>query len=383
LYLKPLYDRATYGRSGPVKKSLVYVGLDVHKNSIVIAMAAGKQQAVFVKTIPNDWVGLLQVLDSLGAMARLRVCYEAGPTGYGLARRLDESGIYCIVIAPSLIPVQSGKRVKTDRRDARQLADLLRAGLLTEVKIPEAETEAMRDLERARDDAKNAERTARHQLDKFLLRYGRIWSRTKWTRLHWSWIKQQAFATEVSRRVLADNIRAVEEATARVERLENDIEELVETWSLAALVRGLQALWGVRLITAVILAAEIGDFARFVTPRQLMSYLGQVPSEDSSGQRRHQGRITRTGNGHARRILTEAAWNYRFRPRASRAIRKRRESLPPEIVAIAEKAEQRLSRRYQHLVNKGKSSPKAVSAVARELTGFVWAIAREVRSQAA
>lgn len=171
----------------------------------------------------------------------------------------------------------------------------------------------------------------------------------------------------------------MEEATARVERLEKEIEELVETWSLAPLVRALQALRGFRLITAVVVAAEIGDLAQFVTARKAMGFLGQVPSEDSSGERRRQGRITRTGNGHVRRILTEAAWNYRFHPRPSRAICKRRESLPPEIVAIAEKAEQRLSRRYQHLVNRGKSSPKAVAAVARELTGFVWAIAREVR----
>jgi transposase len=363
-----------------MKKSLIYVGLDVHKNSIVIAMAAGKSRATVVRTIPNDWMMLSKVLDDLAAPQRLRVCYEAGPTGYGLARRLNASGVCCIVVAPSRIPTEPGQRVKTDRRDARKLADLLHAGLLTEVKIPEAEREAMRDLERARDDAKNAERTVRHQLDKFLLRHGRTWSRTKWTRLHWSWIKEQVFPAEASRRVLADHMRAVEEATARVERLEKDIEELVETWSLAPLVRALQALRGVRLITAVILAAELGDATQFAEARKAMAFLGQVPSEDSSGERRHQGRITRTGNGHARRILTEAAWNYRFRPRASRAIRKRRESLSPEIVTIAEKAEQRLSRRYQHLINRGKSSPKAVAAVARELTGFVWAIAQEVRS---
>jgi transposase len=362
-----------------MKKSLIYVGLDVHKATIVIAMAAGKQPGVVVRTIPNDWPTLLKVLDELGAAVRLRACYEAGPTGYGLARRLNESGVCCIVVAPSLIPVQRGNRVKTDRRDARKLAELLRAGLLTEVKIPAEETEAMRDLERGRDDAKNAERAVRHQLDKFLLRHGRIWSKTKWTRPHWSWIKQQAFAAEASRRVLADHVRAVEEATARVERLEKDIEELVETWSLAPLVRALQALRGMRLLSAVVVAAELGDVARFAEARKVMAFLGQVPSEDSSGARRRQGRITRTGNGHVRRILTEAAWNYRFRPRVSRAIRKRRESLPREIVAIAEKAEQRLSRRYQHLVNRGKSSPKVVTAVARELTGFVWAIAREVR----
>jgi transposase len=367
-----------------MKKSLIHVGLDVHKNSIVIAMAVGRGEATVVRTIVNDWVILVKELDKLGGRQRLRVCYEAGPTGYGLARRLNAAGIYSIVIAPSRIPQESGQRVKTDRRDARNLCHLLRAGLLTEVKVPEEEREAMRDLERARDDAKNAERAVRHQLDKFLLRYGRIWSRSKWTRLHWSWIKQQFFPAEASRRVLADYIRAVEEATARVERLEKDIEELVETWSLAPLVRAVQALRGLRLIGAVIVVAELGDMAQFSSPRKAMGFLGQVPSENSSGERRHRGRITRTGNGHVRRILTEAAWNYRFQPRPSRAIRKRRESLPREIVAIAEKAEQRLSRRYKHLVNKGKSSPKVAAAVARELTGFLWAIAQEVKkSQAA
>jgi transposase len=172
------------------------------------------------------------VLDGLGAVERLRVCYEAGPTGFELARRLNATGICCVVVAPSLIPVRPGRRIKTDRRDARQLADLHRAGQLVEVKIPEIETEAMRDLERARDDAKNAERSVRHQLDKFLLRHSRKWSKTLWTQLHWAWIERQEFAEEASRRVLADYVRAVREATARVERLERDIEELVETWTL-------------------------------------------------------------------------------------------------------------------------------------------------------
>jgi transposase len=367
-----------------MRKSLIYVGLDVHKETIVVARAIGKQRAEVVRKIPNDWVKLLKVLDGLGPKERLRVCYEAGPTGYDLARRLSGTGICCMVVAPSLIPVQAGRRVKTDRRDARRLAELLRAGELVEVKIPERETEAMRDLERARDDAKNAERAARQQLDKFLLRQGRIWSNgTKWTNRHWNWIERQEFAAEAQRRVLADYIRAVKEATARIERLEKDIEELVESWTLAPLVRALQALRGVGLLTAVILAAEIGDYARFRTPRELMGYLGMVPSEDSSGQRRHQGRITRTGNGHVRRILVEAGWNYRFRPRASKAIRQRRDKVSATVREIAEKAEERLCRRYQALVARGKESRKAVMAVARELAGFVWAIAREVKSPAA
>ena len=366
-----------------MKKSLVYVGLDVHKDSIVVAHALRRQPAVAWGRISNDWCQLLKVLDSLGAHERLRVCYEAGPTGYELARRLHAAGICCIVVAPSLIPVTAGRRVKTDRRDAEHLADLHRHGKLVEVKIPAVETEAMRDLERARDDAKNAQRAARHQLDKFLLRQGRLWSRTQWTRLHWAWIEQQEFSSEAFRRVLADYVRAVREATARVERLDHDIEELVETWALAPLVKALQALRGVRLLTAVILAAEVGDYVRFASAPKLMGYLGLVPSEDSSGPRRRQGPITRSGNGHVRRILTEASWNYRFRPRPSRAIRKRRESLPAAIVAIAEKAEQRLSRRFQHLTHKGKRSQKVVTAVARELAGFVWAIAQEVQEKAA
>jgi len=366
-----------------MKRSLIYVGLDVHKGSIVIAMATRRQMAVVVRRIPNDWVQLLKVLDGLGAKDRLRVCYEAGPTGYDLARRLNAVGICCIVVAPSLIPIQPGRRIKTDRRDAEKLANLHQAGQLVEVTIPEAETEAMRDLERGRDDAKNAERNARQQLDKFLLRHGRSWSRSKWTRVHWAWIERQELPTEALHRVLADYIRAVKEATARLDRLEEDIEELVETWTLAPLVKALQALRGVRLITAVILVAEIGDYVRFKTPRELMAYLGLVPSEDSSGLRRRQGRITRTGNGHVRRILTESAWNYRFYPRPSRAILKRRESLPSEVVAIAEKAERRLSKRYRHLIEQGKPSQKAVTAVARELAGFVWAIAQEVTPKAA
>jgi transposase len=366
-----------------MKKSLIYVGLDVHKETIVVAMAVGKQPAVVVRKLPNDWIPFLKVLDGLGGKERLRVCYEAGPTGFELARRLNATGICCIVVAPSLIPVRPGQRIKTDRRDARQLADLHRAGQLVEVTIPEIETEAMRDLERTRDDAKNAERSARHQLDKFLLRHGRKWSQTRWTKLHWAWMERQEFSEEATRRVLADYLRATREATARIERLEGDIAELVEQWTLAPLVKALQALRGVRLITAVILAAEIGDYARFGTPRELMAYLGLVPSESSSGERRRQGRITRTGNGHVRRILTEASWNYRFRPRRSPAICKRRESLPAKVVAIAEKAEQRLSRRYQHLIDRGKKPQKVVTAVARELAGFVWAIAQEVTSKAA
>ena len=287
-------------------------------------------------------------------------------------------GICCVVVAPSLVPTQTNRRIKTDRRDAVRLAHFLRSGDLVEVSIPEAQTEAMRDLERAREDAIQVERVARQQLDKFLLRHGRRWSEgSKWTVKHWKWIKVQAFAEEASRRVLADYIQTVEQASARVQRLTADIGELVERWTLGPLVRALQALRGVDLVTAVVLAAEIGNFKRFRTPKQLMAYLGLVPSEHSSGGTRRQGGITRTGNRHARWVLVEAAWNYRFRPAPRRAIQARRQRVAAGVRSIAQRAEQRLSRRFRRLIDRGKSSQKAVTAVARELVGFVWAIAHE------
>jgi transposase len=366
-------------------KNLRFVGLDVHKDSIAVAIAEnGREPARLLETITNDVVTLVGVLDRLGPKARLRVCYEAGPTGFGLARELNEQGICCVVVAPSLVPTQRNRRIKTDRRDAVKLAHFLRSGDLVEVTVPAAQTEAMRDLERAREDAVQVERVARHQLDKFLLRHGRRWSQgCKWTLKHWSWIKLQEFPQEASRRVLNDYVNTVGQASARIERLTADISELVEQWSLGSLVKGLQALRGVDLVTAVVLAAEIGDFKRFGTPRQLMAYLGLVPSEHSSGGTRRQGGITRTGNRHARCVLVEAAWNYRFGPCASKRINARRKLVAPGVCAIAERAEQRLRRRFRRLIDRGKSSQKAVVAVARELVGFVWAIAQEEQLLAA
>ena len=273
-----------------MRKNLRFVGWDVHQDSISVAVAeSGREPARLLETIPADELTLLKVLDRLGPKSRLRVCYEAGPTGYGLARRLNEQGICCLVVAPSLVPTQKNRRIKTDRRDAVQLAHFLRSGDLVEVSIPQAQTEAMRDLERAREDAIQVERVTRQQLDKFLLRHGRRWSAgCKWTCKHWKWIKLQEFPEEASRRVLGDYLHTAEEAFARVQRLTADISELVEHWTLGPLVRPLQALRGVDLVTAVVLAAEIGDFQRFRTPKQLMAYLGLVPSEHSSGGARRQ-----------------------------------------------------------------------------------------------
>ncbi len=361
-------------------QKLRFVGLDVHKDSVTIAVADqdGGMPHV-VATLPNETRLLLKRLRKVAASDQLRCCYEAGPTGFGLCRALQDAGLWCIVVAPSLVPKQAGVRIKTDRRDAVRLARFLRSGDLTEVHVPDEQTEAMRDLERAREDAKRAERTARHHLAKFLLRHGRKYSGKSWTATHLEWVRRQQFEHEALQRVLVDHLHAVEQATARVERLTKDVAELVETWSRKPLVQALQALRGVQLVSAVTLAAELGDLSRFSSARQLMAYLGLIPSEHSSGETKKRGRITRTGNGHARRILVESAWSYRFRPAMSYEIRRRNEGLSPQVQAIAWKAQQRLHGRYRRLLGRGKNKQQTVTALARELAGFVWAIAREPR----
>jgi transposase len=268
--------------------SVVYVGLDVHKDSIVMAVAReGREAAENWKTIPNDGVRLRKALKMLlhdGEV--LKVCYEAGPTGFGLCRSLRETGIDCLVVAPSLVPSKAGDRIKTDRRDARKLAHFLRSGDLTAVYVPDEAVEAIRDLERARDDAKCAERVARHQLSKFLLRHDRRWERTTWTQKHRDWIRVQQFEQPAQQRVLEDYLKAVEDLAERVARLTKQVEELVEATVLAPLVKALQAFRGISLVSAVVIAAETGNLRRFATATQFMSYVGLVPAEDSSGQRR-------------------------------------------------------------------------------------------------
>jgi len=362
-----------------MKASVVYVGMDVHKDSITIAVAReGREAAEAWKTIPNDGVRLRKALRMLtrdGGV--LRVCYEAGPTGFGLYRRLREAGIDCIVVAPSLVPGKPGDRVKTDRRDARRLAHFLRSGDLTEVYVPDEAVEAIRDLERARDGAKRAERVARHQLSKFLLRHDRHWEGTTWTLKHRDWIRVQKFAYPAQQRVLEDYLKTVEDLAERVERLTAALKELVEETVLAPLVKALQAFRGVSVVSAVTIAAEVGDLRRFATAGQFMSYVGLVPSEESTGQRRRQGRITRCGNGHLRRILVEAAWHYRHLPVMSKELRRRNQGVAPGVRRIAWKAQKRLNKRLYHLIHAGKSSQKAVIALARELAGFIWAVGQQ------
>lgn len=359
--------------------SVVYVGLDVHKDSIVIAFAReGREAAEHWKTIANDGVRLRKALRLLAKDGEvLKVCYEAGPTGFGLYRRLRETGIDCTVVAPSLVPGKPGDRVKTDRRDARKLAHFLRSGDLTEVYVPDQAVEAIRDLERARDDAKRAERVARHQLSKFLLRQERHWQGTTWTQKHRDWIRVQKFDYPAQQRVLEDYLKAVEDLAERVERLTTQVEELVQETALAPLVKALQAFRGISVVSAVTIAAETSDLRRFASASQFMSYVGLVPSEDSTGKRRRQGAITRCGNGHLRRILVEAAWHYRHAPAMSKELRRRNQGVAAGVRRIAWETQKRLNKRLYHLLHAGKSTQKAITALARELAGFLWAVGQE------
>lgn len=360
-----------------------YVGLDVHKDSIVIAVAeAGRAPARHIGEFPADWHAVEKALKRLARGGfRLEICYEAGPTGYGLHRRLSAAGYHSQVVAPSLVPRKAGQRVKTDRRDASKLAHCLRAGDLTPVWVPDEETEALRDLERARDDAKKAEKRAKQQLGKFLLRHGRRWDgASNWTQKHFEWIRRQSFEHEAQQRVLRDYLKAVEDATERVKRLTKDIEELIHQSALAPLVVALQALRGVATISSAVIAAEIGDLRRFDTAGEFMAFVGLVPSEHSSGGRTRRGSITRTGNRFVRRILVEAAWHYMHPAQISRALRTRNAKASEEVRQIAWKAQKRLHRKFRHLLYEKHKKPQvAVTAVARELAGFIWAIGQQER----
>jgi transposase len=359
-----------------------FVGLDVHKDSIAIAVAdstGGEPSQLAI--VPNDTAGLIKRLCKLGPKGQLRCCYEAGPTGYGLCRDLRAAKIRCTVVAPSLVPRAPGERIKTDRRDAAKLARFLRSDDLTEVVVPDSSTEAMRDLERAREDAKNAERVLRHQLQKFLLRHGRRYpEKTNWTQGHLRWIESQHFEHEAQQRVLTDALRAVQLAAARIEQLDKDIAELVEGWSMKPLVDGLQALRGIQLLTAVTIAAEVGNLRRFESAPRFMAYVGAVPGEHSSGERRHRTRITKTGNAHLRRVLVESAWCNRFKPSISKRLVRRQKDVSTEVRDIAWRAQNRLHSRYRRMLGRGACTQKTVVAMARELAGFVWAVGQAIEA---
>lgn len=358
---------------------LRYVGLDVHKDSMVMAVAdSGSAPAVDVAKLEWSEPRLLAELRKLGPLSSLKVCYEAGPTGYGLQRYLAAEKVECLVVAPALIPQTQSSRIKTDRRDARKLAHFLRSGDLTAIWVPDEQTEALRDLERARDDARLGERRIRQQLLKFLLRQGRRCppEMNNWTKAHWTWIRQQKFSTVAQERVLADAVQTAESAAARIAKLDEEIASCVEKWALAPLVKHLQAFRGIKLVTAVGLAAEIGDFSRFPRASKLMAFVGLVPSENSSGQTRRQGSLTKTGNRHVRRLLIEAAWHYVGAPSTiSTKLAQRREGVPEEVIIIADRCLRRLRKKANGLTLRKKSATKIAAALARELIGFVWAAA--------
>lgn len=367
-----------------MQKVITYVGLDVHKDSIVVSLAeaglrGGLREVREYGKIPNTPAALKAMATKLAAGGNdLRFCYEAGPCGYGVQRQLCAMGHQCAVVAPSLVPRKPGERIKTDRRDAAKLAKLHRAGELTPVWVPDPAHEAMRDLVRARLAAVRNIREARQQLSGFLLRNGYHYHRTAWTLLHRRWMAALKFEQPLHYIVLQDCIAAVEASEQRRDRLEARIIAALPEWSLAPLVEALQALRGIALVAAATLVAELGDIARFSNPRQLMAYLGLVPSEHSSGRSRRQGGITKAGNAVARRMLIEAAWSYRFPARISRYQILQQERLAKPIREIAWKAQVRLCCRHRKLLRAGKPKTVISAAIARELAGFVWAIATEM-----
>jgi transposase len=363
----------------------IHVGLDVHKDSISIACASpGREPGRLVSKIAHDVPKLLKQLIKLGTPEQLHIVYEAGPTGFGLARKLLAKGYSCEVIAPSKTPRRPGDRVKTDVRDSIMLAEYSRSGVLHPVWIPDAADEAIRDLSRAREDAINARLQARLQLKSFLLRRDvRYGGKTSWGPAHYRWLAEQAFGADAAQTAFTEYCLAVQAADQRVDRLNTALEGATTDWRFADVVAALQALRGVALVTAIGLVAEIGDFGRFDHPRKLMGYLGLVPSEHSSGERTSRGSITKTGNKHARRLLTEAAWQYRFPARIGRAAQIRQQGLSEPVRGIAWKAQLRLSRRFAALNKRGLQVNKTCIAVARELAGFVWAIGQRAMAEAA
>lgn len=363
-----------------VEPITAFVGLDAHAESTAIGVAQlGRTPARFVGTVGAKFAELRKALAKLGPPSSLMIVYEAGPCGYALARELLSAGYRCEVVAPSKIPRRAGERVKTDRRDALMLSTLARAGELTAVRVPDERDEAMRDLSRARSDAVRARHKARQQLKALLLRQGRRYAgKSSWTAAHERYLATVSFAHRAQNIAFVEYRQAVAESHARVQRLQEALAQELESWRMRPLVQALMTLRGVDQLVASALVAELGDLKRFAHPRELMGYLGLVPSERTSGDKRRLGPITKTGNCHARRMLIEAAWNYRFPPRLSPALQKRQEQQPPDIRAIAWRAQLRLSHRYRRLKARGVQHNKICVAIARELSGFLWSIGQHV-----
>ena len=362
----------------------VFVGIDVAKARNAVAIADGERggEVRYLGEVDASEESMRRLVKRIVAKHRqAHFCYEAGPTGYGLYRLITTLGHPCTVVAPSLIPRKPGDRVKTNRRDAVALAKLLRAGELTAVWVPDEGHEAMRDLVRARAGAVETLRVHRQQVSAFMLKHGRIFPRkTGWGARHLRWLQEQSFDHAAHQIALQEMVEAVRTSKERVERLEAAIEEFVRAWSLAPVVQALQALRGVDLIVAVTFATEIGDPRRFESPRQLMGYLGLVPSERSTGDTVRRGGITKAGNGRVRHMLVESAWTYRHPPRIGKTKLYRLEAVPPRVREISWKAQTRLTARYRALRGRGKKTTVVCTAIARELVGFMWSVAREAQT---
>jgi transposase len=366
-------------------KKVRFLGLDVHADTIAVAVAEPSGEVRSIGIIPNRADSIRRLVKTLGPAAHLRVCYEAGPTGYVIYWQLTGLGVHCDVVAPTLVPVKAGDRVKTDRRDAAKLARSYRAGDLTPVWVPDAAHEALRDLVRAREAAKKDQLRARHRLGKFLLRHGRrpATATTPWTQRYLTWVRQEHFEQPAQEATRLDYLHEVDHVADRIDRLDRAIEDAVQTAPvrMRAVIEGLQALRGIARVSAVTIVAEVGELSRFTRAPQLMGYGGMGAREDSSGTRTRRGGITKTGNAHLRRIAIEAAWAYRYRPAIGGALRTRQATLSEEVKAISWKAQLRLHARYRKLLGRGKCPPQVVTAVGRELLGFIWAIGVTVERQ--
>jgi len=363
--------------------SEAFVAFDVAKTKHSVAIAEGGRggEIRFLGTIENTPTAIERTIKKLANRhGRLQVCFEAGPTGYGLYRQVQELGHNCMVVAPALIPQRPGERVKTNRRDAVTLARLHRAGELTGVWVPDAVHEAIRDLVRAREAAADDLRRKRQQLLSFLLRHGRLYTagRDHWTQAHRRWLAAQKFAHKAQQIVFQEGVDAIEDALQRLRRLEQQLADIVPSWSMAPVVEAYQAMRGASFLVAVTFAAEIGDVRRFDTPRQLMAFLGLVPGERSTGETVRRSSLTLAGNRRARRALVEAAWTYRFPARVSETLEPRLRRVPKAVRDIAWKAQVRLCARYRRLSTAGKKLPVVVAAIAREMAAFLWAIGREI-----
>ena len=359
-----------------------FVGVDTAKarNAVAVAEGGRNGEVRYLGEFDNTPEATARLIRKLaGRYETLHICYEAGPTGYGLHRQIIKLGHECMVVAPSLIPRRPGDRVKTNRRDAQSLARLLRASELTAVWVPDETHEAVRDLVRTRAIAVEDYRRKRQHVTSFLLRHGRSYDgKTSWRGLHKRWLDGQNFAHPAQRLAYQEMLNAVQSTVERLDRLEAALIEIIPSWTMAPVVRAFQAMRGVQVMTAVTMVAEAGDLRRFDHPSQLMAFLGLVPSERSTGETRHQGGITKTGNGSARKALVEAAWTYRHSAGIGVQHQERQKGLPEQVREIAWKAQTRLCARYRKLMAKGKRNTVVVVAIAREIAAFLWAIARHV-----